>query len=177
MTTQQTSNTAGKLKAYAAAFAGFAAALFIDQLTKQLAVLALKDQAPWVLIEGVFELRYLENRGAAFGLMQNMQFVFVIGALVICAVIAFLYGRIPQTGRYLPLRICAVLLCAGAVGNMIDRVRLNYVIDFFYFRLIDFPIFNVADCYVVVACAVFVILILFFYQDEDFAFFGRSEKQ
>ena len=76
----------------------------------------------------------------------------------------------PQESRYLPLRICSVLLCSGAIGNMIDRLRLNYVVDFFYFNLIDFPIFNVADCYVVAACIFFVLLILFYYkEDDDFA--------
>ena len=82
----------------------------------------------------------------------------------------------PENRRYLPLRSCAVLLCAGAVGNMIDRVRLGYVIDFFYFRLIDFPIFNVADCYVVAACIVFALLVLFYYREEDdFSFLSRKK--
>ena len=76
--------------------------------------------------------------------------------------------------RYFWLRFCAVLVCAGAIGNMIDRIRLNYVIDFFYFSLIDFPIFNVADCYVVVACVLFAILVLFYYKDEDFAWVSRK---
>ena len=146
-----------------------------DQLSKHLAVLNLKGGDGIVLIDGVFELRYLENRGAAFGMMQNMQYFFVAGAVIICMVIAFLYTRIPHTARYIPLRFCAVLLCAGALGNMIDRIRLNYVVDFFYFRLIDFPIFNVADCYVVIACLLFVILILFYYKEEnDFSFLGRK---
>ncbi len=154
----------------------FAAALIIDQFTKHLAVLYLKDRPAKVLIDGVFELRYLENRGAAFGMMQNMQYVFVAGAAAVCIIILYLYVRMPHTLRYLPLRICAVLLCAGAVGNMIDRIRLNYVIDFFYFRLIDFPIFNVADCYVVTACIVFALLILFYYRDEnDFKFLSRKK--
>ena len=136
-----------------------------------MAITTLKDQPAYVLIDGVFELRYLENRGAAFGMMQNMQYVFVIGAVIICAVIAVLYSRMPLQRRYIPLRVCAVLLCAGAVGNVIDRIRLNYVVDFLYFRLIDFPIFNVADCYVVVACILFVLLILFYYrEDDDFSF-------
>lgn len=149
----------------------FAAAVLIDQVTKYLAVIHLKDQTPFVLIDGVFELHYLENRGAAFGIMQNRQMFFVIGAAVICIVIAVLYLRMPAQKKYLPLRICAVLICAGAVGNVIDRIRLGYVIDFFYFRLIDFPIFNVADCYVVVSCIFFALLILFYYKDdEDFSF-------
>lgn len=155
----------------------FVAALLFDQFTKYMAVLKLKDQTPFVLIDGVFELRYLENRGAAFGMMQDMRFVLAAGALFVCAVIVYLYLRMPESRRYIPLRICAVLLCAGAVGNMIDRIRLGYVIDFFYFRLIDFPIFNVADCYVVAACIVFALLVLFYYREEDdFSFLSREKK-
>lgn len=76
------------------------------------------------------------------------------------------------------LRICSILLIAGAVGNLIDRVRLNYVIDFFYFKLIDFPIFNVADCYVVVACIIFAFLILFYYkEDSDFDFLRKQKNR
>lgn len=75
------------------------------------------------------------------------------------------------------MKICGVLLCAGAAGNMIDRLRLNYVIDFFYFNLIDFPIFNVADCYVVCACIAFVLLILFYYKEEDDFYFLKGHKQ
>ena len=158
------------------ALIGFAAALFFDQLTKYIAVLNLKDQSPFVLIDGVFELRYLENRGAAFGMMQDMRVVLAAGALLVCGAVIYLYLRMPENRRYLPLRICAVFLCAGAVGNMIDRVRLGYVIDFFYFRLIDFPIFNVADCYVVAACIVFALLVLFYYREEDdFSFLGRKK--
>lgn len=160
-----------------AALFWFAAALLADQFTKYLAVTRLKDQPAIELIDGIFELRYLENRGAAFGMMQGMQAVFVIGAAVICAVIVILYMRMPAGRKYLPLKICAVLLCAGAVGNVIDRVRQNYVVDFLYFKLIDFPIFNVADCYVVIACIAFVLLILFFYQEEDLSFVRRRKKE
>lgn len=156
---------------------GFAAALFFDQFTKYMAVIKLKDQTPFVLIDGVFELRYLENRGAAFGMMQDMRFLLAAGAVIVCGLIVYLYLRMPEKRRYLPLRICAVLLCAGAAGNMIDRIRLGYVIDFFYFRLIDFPIFNVADCYVVAACIVFALLVLFYYrEEEDFSFLSRERK-
>ena len=145
----------------------FAAAVILDQITKHLAVTGLKEKPAKVLIDGVFELRYLENRGAAFGMMQDMQFVFVIGAAVILIAASIWFVRAPFTTAYVPLRVCAVLLCAGAVGNLIDRVRLDYVVDFFYFSLIDFPIFNVADCYVVAAVALFAVLILFFYGDDE----------
>lgn len=159
------------------ALVAFTAALFFDQFTKYLAVSDLKDQEPLILIDGIFELHYLENRGAAFGMMQDMRIFLTAGAFFVCAVIVYIYLRMPDSRRYLPLRICAVLLCAGAVGNMIDRIRLGYVIDFLYFRLIDFPIFNVADCYVVAACAIFAALVLFYYRGEDdFSFLSREKK-
>lgn len=155
------------IKSYFIALIWFAAAVGFDQITKWLAAINLKDKQPLVLIEGVFQLRYLENRGAAFGMMQNRQYLFAAGAVIIFLLVVFIYGRIPHVKKYIPLRICAVLLCSGAIGNMIDRLRLNYVIDFFYFNLIDFPIFNVADCYVVIACFAFVFLMLFYYKDDD----------
>ena len=75
------------------------------------------------------------------------------------------------------MRICAVLICAGAVGNLIDRIRFQYVVDFFYFSLIDFPIFNVADCYAVVACFLFGYLILFFYKEEELEWFALFKSK
>ena len=149
-------------------------AIFIDQITKWLVVHNLKGKDSITIIPNVFELHYLENRGAAFGMLQNKQIIFLIGASIVLIAIGYLYGEIPHTSRYFWLRFCAVLVCAGAIGNMIDRIRLNYVIDFFYFSLIDFPIFNVADCYVVVACVLFAILVLFYYKDEDFAWVSRK---
>lgn len=153
--------------------AGFCVLLVVlDQLTKWLAVTHLKDQAAFVIFKGVFKLEYLENRGAAFGIMQNKQILFAVGAVVIVALIGYAYGRMPHTRRYYLLRICAVLVCAGAFGNLIDRIRLNYVVDFFYFELIDFPIFNVADCYVVIACILFAFSILFYYKEEELKCFS-----
>ena len=149
-------------------------AIFIDQITKWLVVHNLKGKDSITIIPNVFELHYLENRGAAFGMLQNKQIIFLIGASIVLIAIGYLYGKIPHTSHYVWLRFCAVLVCAGAIGNMIDRIRLNYVIDFFYFSLIDFPIFNVADCYVVVACVLFAILVLFYYKDEDFAWVSRK---
>ena len=65
---------------------------------------------------------------------------------------------------------------AGAIGNMIDRAVRGYVVDFFYFRLIDFPIFNVADIYVTVTMILLLILILFYYKEEDLEFLSRKGK-
>ena len=157
---------------------GFVLALALDQVTKYLAVMDLRENGPVILIKNVFQLQYLENRGAAFGIMQNRQFFFVVIAALILGIIGYLYPRMPYTSHYRMLRICAVLIASGAVGNMIDRIRLNYVVDFFYFSLIDFPVFNVADCYVVIACIWFACLILFYYKDEsDFDFLKASKRK
>lgn len=142
-----------------------------------MAVVHLKDNDAFVLIPGVFELHYLENRGAAFGIFQGKQVLFLIGGVIVCAVVMFLYGKIPSTKRFFALRLCSVLICAGAIGNMIDRIRLDYVVDFLYFSLIDFPIFNVADCYVVVACFLFAFLIFFVYKEEELSCFSIRKKK
>ena len=68
------------------------------------------------------------------------------------------------------LKVILLLFVAGAIGNLIDRICQNYVVDFFYFKLIDFPIFNVADIYVTVAAIMFIVLCLFYYKEEDFEF-------
>ncbi len=148
----------------------------IDQWTKYLAVLHLKDQAPFVIWEGVFELHYLENRGAAFGILQGKKIVFVVCTLLVLGLIAFYYNRTPRGRRFHPVRVIGVLLVAGAIGNMIDRICNSYVVDFLYFKLIDFPIFNVADCYVTVGAIIMALLFLFFYQDEEMEFLNPLKK-
>ena len=139
----------------------------IDQFTKYLVVGHLKDRPAYVLIRNIFQLEYLENRGAAFGILQNQRVFFYISVLLITAAVIWFYSKVPMERKYLPLRICAVLIVGGAFGNCIDRIRLHYVVDFFYFKLIDFPIFNVADIYVTVAAFLLVILILVYYKEED----------
>lgn len=168
-------NKKNGLKNYVMAVILVIVAVLIDQYTKYLAVTHLKDGPAFVLLDNVFELNYLENRGAAFGLLQNRQIFFVCVAILIFAFILYCYVRIPKTGRYLPLRLCGIFIVAGAAGNLIDRIRLGYVVDFFYFRLIDFPVFNVADIYVTVSFAVLLILIFFRYKEEELEFLGRKK--
>ena len=166
-------------KRYLSALIWCALAVIADQFTKWLAVTFLKEHEPFVLIPGVFEFRYLENRGAAFGIFQGKQYLFLVGGVLILLLIGCIYGKIPPQKRFGLLRLCAVLVVSGAVGNMIDRMVQNYVVDFFYFSLIDFPIFNVADCYVVIGCFLFAFLIFFYYKDEelDFIFPVKENKQ
>ena len=144
----------------------FAAAVLLDQVTKYLAFRYLKPVRTFPLIRGVLELQYLENRGAAFGMLENLQWIFILFALLIMTGCLF-YGRsLPDERRYDPLRLCLLFLSAGALGNLIDRIAHQYVIDFIYFKIINFPVFNAADIYVSVSVTVLVVLVLFFYKDE-----------
>ena len=139
----------------------------LDQVVKYLVVLNLKGNPPIDIIKNVFQLAYLENRGAAFGILENKRIFFYLCAVVILIVVAYFYTKVPMEKKFLPLRICAIFIASGAIGNVIDRVRLNYVVDFLYFKLIDFPIFNVADIYVTVAAVMLVFLVCFYYKEED----------
>lgn len=152
---------------YLLALTGIAAAILLDQFTKHLAVIHLKNKMPYVIWENVFQLEYLENRGAAFGMLQNQRVFFYFSVVLITIVFFWFYKNVPMEKKFLPLRLCAVLIIAGAYGNFIDRIRMNYVVDFFYFKLIDFPVFNVADIYVTVATILLVLLMFFYYKEED----------
>lgn len=148
-----------------------------DQFTKLLALRQLKGNEPFVLWEGVFELHYLENRGAAFGILQNQQIFFVCITIIMAVVIVAVFWRTPRDKKFLPMKITLVFLLAGAIGNFIDRMVRGFVVDFFYFSLIDFPIFNVADIYVTVSFAVLAVLILFVYKEEDLAVYTSKKKK
>ena len=149
----------------------------LDQYTKYLAVVHLKDRPAIPVIEGVFELNYLENRGAAFGMLQNQKVFFIFIACIILVAIFYVLFKIPKDRKYIWLHILLVLIASGAVGNMIDRVRLEYVVDFLYFVLINFPIFNVADIYVSVACVLLAVVILFYYKEQDLEFLSIRQKK
>ena len=149
----------------------------IDQYTKYLAVLHLKEKPAFNIIDGVFELRYLENRGAAFGMLQNQKEFFLLITSVVLVAICYILVKIPEEKKYNILHLLLVLITAGAIGNMIDRIRLEYVVDFFYFVLINFPIFNMADIYVSVACVLLAIVMLFVYKEEDLDFLNTNSKK
>ena len=150
----------------------------LDQFTKYLAVQNLQDKPPFKIIPGVLELNFLKNSGAAFGMLQNQKVFFILVAVLIIAIIAYVLFRMPDDKKYNVMHILLVLIASGAAGNMIDRVRQDYVVDFIYFVIINFPIFNVADIYVTVSTFLFVILFLFYYKENDFSFLSfRQQKK
>ncbi len=147
--------------------------ILLDLGTKAAAVQALQGKPPIVLIDGVLELLYIQNTGAAFSLLENAQWLFILIAVLAVVLITLFLIRIPKKRRFLPLQVLLTLISAGAVGNLIDRIRLGYVRDFIYFSLIDFPVFNVADIYVTVSTVLLVLVVLFYYKEEDFDFLHR----
>ncbi len=146
---------------------GVTGCIAFDQFTKYLAVIYLKNKPPLSLISGVFELSYLENRGAAFGILQGQKLFLVLITAVMLSLLVYIYLRIPRERYYRLIRLTLTLLISGAIGNLIDRCRQDFVIDFFYFSLIDFPVFNVADIYVTAAAGFLFFFFLFYYKEED----------
>ena len=108
---------------------------------------------------------------------EKSSYFFIVLTIAFVGLFVILYSRIPNKKRFLPMDIILLLFISGAIGNFIDRVRLQYVIDFFYFKLIDFPIFNVADIYVTVAAFCLIVLFLFYYKEADLEEVFPSKKK
>ncbi len=130
--------------------------IVIDQATKYWiqSRMAYGESSP--VIREIFHITYILNPGAAFGILENKTWFFIAVALVLLAGVAYLYPRMPANQPV--VKLGAGLLVGGAIGNLIDRVRIGYVIDFFDFRI--WPIFNVADICIVcgVACLAYYLL-------------------
>lgn len=137
----------------------------IDQLSKLFVLRYIKPEDTIPLLKGIFHLTYCENRGAAFGILQGrFGLLFITTLLVIIAATVYMIKKRPQS---LTLTTSVTLLIGGAIGNLIDRVCRGFVIDFLDFRLIHFPIFNIADCFVVCGAILLVIYVLFIEEHKD----------
>ena len=172
--------------------------VLLDQFTKYLAVIFLKDKPAIPIIKDIFELKYLENTSAAFGmdpvsllhnifhfeifnqdprLYLNVRMVFFyILTLGMIVLFVWIFNRIPNIKRFIFLDLIFIFITAGAIGNLIDRMMQQFVVDFLYFKLINFPIFNVADIYVTCASIALIILGIFYYKDEDIDIIFPSKK-
>lgn len=139
----------------------------IDQYTKYLAVLKLKGSESIEFIPKILSFTYVENPGSAWGIMKNAQFLVIILSVLVIGAIIFYYIKLEPTKKNRPLKISFVLLLSGAVGNLIDRLSRKIVVDFFEVKFISFPVFNVADIYVVVSVALLFILLIFVYKEEE----------
>ena len=136
----------------------------IDQLSKILALKYLKNVESIPIIQNMFHLTYVENRGAAFGMFQNNQIIFVIVALI-----ASIYGLYYLHKNKVNIlgKVSILLIISGALGNLIDRVRLGFVVDYFDFRIIWEYVFNIADIFVVLGTILLCIYILFYEDNKE----------
>ena len=125
-----------------------AAIVALDMLTKLWAVTSLKPIFEIQLWKNVFHLTYVENKGAAFGILQNSRIFFIVATVLVLCVIFYIFRRFKNRSRL--LNIGLTFVSAGAIGNLIDRIFRGFVVDFFDFCLISFPVFNVADIFVCV---------------------------
>jgi len=145
-----------------------AAIVILDQITKIWAINNLKNAGTITIIPNFFRLVYVENFGAAFGILQNKRWIFiVISVTVIIGIVFFLLRHYNKLNIF--VKIALAMLLGGAIGNFIDRIRLGYVIDFLSFRLFnayEFPVFNVADIFIVIST--FAILILIMLNKHEF---------
>ncbi|MDO5725404.1 MAG: signal peptidase II [Tissierellia bacterium] len=135
----------------------------LDQIVKFIVVATLKGQRPYELIENFIYFHYVENRGAAFGILQNRKILFIIFTIiVVTGIILFLLKNYKRINNF--IKISLGLLLGGAFGNFIDRIRLDYVVDFVsikFFNKYQFAVFNLADVFIVLSTFMLVIYILF----------------
>lgn len=147
----------------------------IDQITKAL-VKPLEFDGPLPIIDGVFELQYCENDGAAFGILEGQRIFFLFLALIFAVFMTIVIMKLPKEKKFNKLNIVFSFIFAGAIGNTLDRAINGYVTDFLYFKAINFPIFNIADIYITVSTVIVIILVIFVYKDEDFQFLKKNKE-
>lgn len=143
----------------------------VDQITKWITVANIPLHGDVAFLPGVLGFTYLQNTGAAFSSFEGMQWLFALIFLGFTIAIFYEYFKKPM-GFTRAERWCIAAIYGGGLGNMIDRLRLGYVVDMIETQFIDFPVFNVADCFITCGC-IFLIAHLVFCNKE----FWKEEKK
>ena len=139
----------------------------LDQFTKYIVLSSFQLYESKPVIKGVFSFTYIQNRGMAWGMFQGKIPIFLIFTSIILLLCFRIMYNVVDIKRYRWVKYVLIFLVSGALGNLIDRVSLGYVIDFIHFELIDFPVFNVADIYVVLSMFTAIILLMFIYSNKE----------
>ncbi len=159
-----------------------------DQFTKYLAYTKLRTGNSFTIIKNILEFNYVENKGAAGGILQGQIILLIVITIIIVPAICYFMFKIQKIKfldstshstviKFTVLQYVLVLLGSGAIGNLIDRAIRNFVIDFIYFKPINFPVFNVADIYVTISAFALVIICVFILKDEEFDLLFPSKKK
>lgn len=142
-----------------------AAIVLLDQWFKGW-VVANIDPGTWkVFLPGVLRLAHVQNYGAAFSMLQNMRWLFVVITVAFVATVIWAYIKKRVTYPFGLWSLTA--LTAGAIGNFIDRLRFGYVVDMFETEFMNFAVFNIADCFIIVGGILFCVYLLFFYEKKE----------
>ena len=150
--------------------------ILLDQGTKFWALASLKPIYNMTLVEGFMDLTFVENRGVAFGMFSGQRWFILLMTGIIAVGLIWFYKAMPKKKEYFPLRVSLVMVLSGAIGNIIDRLFRGYVVDFFEFTFFEWPVFNVADIYVVVGVTLLALMILFVVKDEDLDFKKKKDE-
>ncbi len=134
--------------------------ILADQGIKHLMVSYLTLDYTVPLIDGILNLTLIHNYGAAFSILQNRQIILIPITLIVSAVILWLMTKNIKSGHWTML-LSFALIFSGGIGNLIDRIRLGYVVDYLEIKFFRFPVFNIADMAVVIGSIVLVIYIMF----------------
>lgn len=139
----------------------------VDQITKHIALTKLKPIGNTTFIKGFMDFTFVENRGAAFGMLSGARWFFVIITIIVtAAILIYIKKYMPKTKEYRLVKVALTLILAGAWGNVIDRMFRGYVVDYFETVFIRWPVFNVADIYVVVGTIILAYAFIFVIKDE-----------
>jgi len=141
--------------------------VILDQITKWQALTKLKPIKNTVVIKGFLDFTFVENRGAAFGILSGKRVFFILLTVVVAAGILYSFYKLPKTREYNWLKCGLVLVLSGAIGNVIDRAVRGYVVDFLEVTFIKWPVFNLADIYVVIGACFILFLSLFVIKEEE----------
>ncbi|MBP5463490.1 MAG: signal peptidase II [Lachnospiraceae bacterium] len=156
--------------------------VLLDRISKYWAThwLAKQPDRKVSVIGDKITFTYLENRGAAWGMLQGKVNFFVILTALLVVIFLLLVARTPSVKHYIPLLITFLVLIGGAFCNLYDRIFQGYVTDFISFDIISFPVFNVADIFLTCSFAVLMILLMFRYSEKDLSFipfFGPGKEK
>lgn len=136
--------------------------ILLDQLTKYLVIKYLKGERPLVIVKDLLSFVYVENRGAAFGILQNKKWFFVIVTIISVLILLYIFlSSYRKMSTWLIVALAFIL--GGTIGNFIDRMRLDYVVDFISVRIMnryDFAVFNLADTFIVVGAIMLMLYIM-----------------
>lgn len=137
----------------------------LDQITKYLSIQHLKGEGSVSFLPGFIELKYTENTGAAFSILEGQTFFFV---LITIAVLIFIFFMIKtKKVKHITGKVASIIIISGAIGNLIDRILHGFVVDMFNFTFMNFAIFNVADIYITIGGMILCVYILFYYDKDN----------